>query len=355
MSEKVKALVLLSGGLDSMLAARTLIEQGVEVTGITFISSFFGAQRGIEAAKQLNIRLIAYNIAENHLAMVKNPKYGYGKNMNPCIDCHSMMLREAKEIMEGKEMAVLYPDGRVKAESGKYDFLATGEVLGQRPMSQNARALKTVAEYSGAGALLVRPLSAKLLEVTSPEKEAKIDREGLLDISGRSRARQIELAAHFNLKDYPSPAGGCLLTVPEYSQKLRTLLAMWPEAQNVDCELIKFGRVFWLEAADEKILLVISRNEAEGVSLEKLAKVGGGTQVNIIDIVGPTAILKLKGKALTNKDFHIDVEVPREMNPESVKKSFTSVKDLLDVVALLVGYYATKARGRKIRVEFKNK
>ncbi|NTU99452.1 hypothetical protein HGA64_05635, partial [Candidatus Falkowbacteria bacterium] len=136
---KVKALVLLSGGLDSMLAAKILLEQGVEVVGLTYISNFFGAERGLQAARQLGIPLIPNNFAAAHLEMVKQPKYGYGKNMNPCIDCHSMMLRDAKEIMEGKEMVLVYPNGSIKAVAQKYDFVATGEVLGQRPMSQNAR------------------------------------------------------------------------------------------------------------------------------------------------------------------------------------------------------------------------
>lgn len=352
---KVKALVLLSGGLDSMLAARILLEQGVEVVGITFISSFFGAKRGLQAAKMLGVPLIAYNIAEKHLEMVKKPEHGYGKNMNPCIDCHSMMLREAKEILEGKEMALVYPNGKVKAVAQKYDFISTGEVLGQRPMSQNSRALKIVTEYSGVGELLVRPLSAKLLEVTAPEKEGKIEREKLLDISGRSRARQIELAKEYGISEYPSPAGGCLLTESDFSQKLRTLFEKWPEAQTIDCELLKSGRIFWLEVLGEKVLLAISRDEAEGVALEKLAKIGGGTLVNLVDITGPTAVLKLKDKDLTNKDFTVDVQVPRELNIEAVKKSFETVKDLLDVVALLVGYYAPKARGRQVQTEFKIK
>ena len=338
-----------------MLAARTLLDQDIEVVGITFISSFFGAKRGLEAAKKLGIPLIAFNIAEKHLAMVKSPKNGYGKNMNPCIDCHAMMLAEAKEIMEGKEVVWVYPDGRPKAVAQKFDFVATGEVLGQRPMSQNPRALKLVAKIADLEGLLVRPLCAKLLDVTTPEKEGKIDRERLLDINGRSRSRQVELAAHYNITDYPSPAGGCLLTVPEYSDKLYELFQLWPNCENIDAELIKQGRVHWMKLNDEPVLLVVARDEAEGTQLEKLAKIGGGTVIDLVDVLGPTAVLKLHGKALTNQDFEIAVEVPRELKVADLPRKFTSAKEMLDFVALLVGYYSTKARGLNIKVEFKVK
>lgn len=351
MSNKVKALVLLSGGLDSMLSARTLIEQGIEVVGITFISSFFGATRGLEAARKLNIPLIAFNIAEKHLEMVKKPKYGYGKNMNPCIDCHSMMLAEAKEILNGKEVVLVYPDGSFKAVAQKYDFIATGEVLGQRPMSQNPRALKTVANYSGTGDLLVRPLSAKLMDETLPEKEGKVDREKLLDINGRSRSRQTELAKHYDLKDYPSPAGGCLLTVPEYSQKLRTLIGNWPDAKNIDCELIKYGRVFWLNLKDEPVLVVVARDERESMMLEKLVKFGGKLAM-VKDIMGPAVIIKSRS-SIELPAAVVDVDVPRELNMNNVKTVLDTVGDLYDVASLFVGYYTNKARGQKVQVEIK--
>jgi hypothetical protein len=265
------------------------------------------------------------------------------------------MLKEAKEIMDGKEVALVYPDGKVVALGQKYDFVATGEVLGQRPMSQNPRALKTVELFSRLDGLLLRPLSAKLLEETGPEKNGLVSREKLLDIQGRSRKPQVELAKHFSLVDYPSPAGGCLLTMPDFSDKLSELFRYWPNCENVDVELLKYGRVFWFELNQEKVLLVISRDESEGLQLEKLAKIGGGAIINLVDVLGPTAVLKLNGKALTNQDFKIAVHIPRELNVLSVQYKFEKAKDLLDVVALLVGYYSTKARGLQIEADFKIK
>jgi tRNA-uridine 2-sulfurtransferase len=359
--EKVRALVLLSGGLDSLLAARLLLEQGIDVVGITFISSFFNATRGLEAAKQLGIPLIAYNIAKPHLDMVKQPKYGYGKNANPCIDCHSMMIRKAKEIMEGEEVVLFYPDGSIKAISQKYDFVATGEVLGQRPMSQTMRALKVVEKYSGLGDRLVRPLSAKLLEETAPEKEGKVDREGLLDINGRSRARQTELAEKFGLKDYPSPAGGCLLTAPEFSVKLLELFKRWPDCDNLDVELLKYGRVFWLEVTGKAVLAIIGRDEKENMQLEKFQR-PGDLIGQVVDVFGPVALVRSKSNELARlparqgvMNESVSVQIPRELNVEKVKKVLDNETDLLDVLSLLIGYYATKARGQEVQVKFSSK
>jgi hypothetical protein len=352
------ALVLLSGGLDSMLSARILLEQGVEVTGITFISNFFGAAKGLAAAKQLGIPLIAYNIAPQHLAMVKSPKYGYGKNMNPCIDCHAMMLREAKEIMEGKEMVLAYPDGSIKAIAQEYDFVATGEVLGQRPMSQNKDALGVVAKYSGIGDDLLRPLCAKLLDETAPEKSGKVDRSKLLDISGRSRKRQVELASRYGLKDYPSPAGGCLLTDPGYSEKLKELFNAWPQCQGGDVELIKYGRVFWLilgiNDKTEKVLLVIGRDQADNEVLQKLAK-SGDIIVQMVEENGPTALIKSNNADLNISNREFELIVPEVINHNRLNFSEIKTKDeIISLAAILTGHYAVKARGKKVKVKVKN-
>ena len=191
-----KALGLLSGGLDSSLAALCLKRQGVEVTGIAFVTPFFGADKARRAAEQIGIPLLVHNIGDLHLEMLKRPQYGYGKNMNPCIDCHAMMFRLAGEVM---------------AKEG-FDFLSSGEVLGQRPMSQNLSALHAVAKHSGCPERILRPLSARLLPVTIMEEQGLVDRAQLLDIQGRSRRRQEELAKAWALGDYPSSGGGCLLT-----------------------------------------------------------------------------------------------------------------------------------------------
>jgi len=218
-----KGLGLLSGGLDSSLAALTLKRQGVEVSGISFATPFFGTGKARKAAEQMEIPLIVKDISDVHLEMLKNPVYGYGKNMNPCIDCHAMMFNLAGEIMR---------------QEG-FDFLFSGEVLGQRPMSQNITALHTVAKHSGCKGRILRPLSAKLLPITPMEEEGLVDREQLLDIQGRSRKRQEALAKEWGLKEYPSSGGGCLLTEKSFSGRLRDLIEKQPEATVVDVELLK--------------------------------------------------------------------------------------------------------------------
>jgi len=343
--------VLLSGGLDSMLAARTLINEGVEVTGITFISNFFGATRGLEAAKQLGVPLIAFNIADQHLEMTKNPRYGYGKNMNPCIDCHGMMLAKAKSIMDGEEVVLVYPDGSIKAISQRYDFVATGEVLGQRPMSQTAIALTMVEKLSGLDGMLVRPLSAKLLPLTKPALEGKIKNDNLLNFSGRGRSRQVELAAIYGIKDYPSPAGGCLLTDKVFGEKLKKLFEVWPNCNSNDVKVVKTGRNIWLNVANKKYLLEIGRNDEENNLLSKLV-MKGDVIINVEDILGPTALLRSKGETSDLVSATVDVHVPRELKLDKIKTDLENVHDLYDVVALLVAYYANRARGRVVKVKF---
>ncbi len=247
-----KALGLMSGGLDSTLAAMTLMRQGVEVTGISFVTPFFGARKAKAAAEAIGFPLIVQNISDVHLEMVKKPKYGYGRNMNPCIDCHAMMFRLAGEIM---------------AKEG-FDFLFSGEVLGQRPMSQNPNALKSVAKYSGHPDRILRPLSAKLLPITPIEEAGLVDREQLLDIQGRSRRRQQALAVEWGFPDFPSSGGGCLLTEAGFSNQLRDLLEHDPQASPADVELLKVGRQFRLSPNAK---LVLGRNQADNEQLEELA------------------------------------------------------------------------------------
>lgn len=248
-----KALGLLSGGLDSSLAALTLQRQGVEVHCIAFVTPFFGAARAQKAARNMGIPLIVKNIGDLHLEMVKNPKYGYGRNLNPCIDCHAMMFRLAGEIM---------------LEQG-FDFLFSGEVLGQRPMSQNLSALKAVANYSGHPERILRPMSARLLPITPMEEAGLVDREGLLDIQGRTRKRQAELAKQWGLKDYPSSGGGCLLTEKSFTARLKDLLDHHPAASVVDAELLKLGRQYRLSSQAK---LTLGRNQETNEAILALAR-----------------------------------------------------------------------------------
>jgi tRNA U34 2-thiouridine synthase MnmA/TrmU len=261
----------MSGGLDSMLAVRVLLDQGIEMTGITFETPFFGPKRAHKAAEQLGVELRVEDIGSAHLEMLKNPVYGYGSQMNPCIDCHALMFKAAGRIMEKEG----------------YDFLSTGEVLGQRPMSQRRDALMAVDKLSGYRGYILRPLSAKLLPETIPEKEAKIDRQKLLDIHGRSRKRQMSLAEQYGLKDYPSPGGGCLLTDLGFSNRLKDLFATKEEIGLRDVELLKWGRQLRLPSGKR---LVVGRVHADNLKLDELA-LGDDLLLKVEGIPGPTGLL----------------------------------------------------------------
>lgn len=247
-----KALGLVSGGLDSSLAVMTLKRQGIEVTGIVFETPFFAAEKARQAAAIINFPLIVMDIGPLHLEMVKQPQYGYGRNLNPCIDCHAMMFRLA-----GKKLA---------AEG--FDFLFSGEVLGQRPMSQNARALRSVASLSGFPEQVLRPLSAQRLPPTPMEQQGLVDRTQLLDLQGRSRKPQLALAAAWGYHDYAPSGGGCLLTEKGFSNQLRDLLQHHPEATVNDVELLKIGRQFRLSAQAK---LVVGRTQEDNAQLQQRA------------------------------------------------------------------------------------
>jgi len=269
-----RAIALLSGGLDSRLAVRVIQEQGIEVTGVNFITPFFGASPAVrQAAEQLGVPLRLLDITDAHWQVVKNPKHGYGKNMNPCIDCHALMIREAGRLME---------------ELGA-DFIITGEVLGQRPKSQNLQALQIVERESGYPGLVLRPLSARLLPPTIPEQRGLVDRERLLDISGRSRQRQMELAKKYGITDYPSPAGGCILTDPGYSQRLRQLFQNRPEAQPHEARLLRYGRLFFLPGG---AYLLVGRREEENRVIAAAAR-PEDLLLTVQGYPGPTSLLRL--------------------------------------------------------------
>jgi len=267
----VKAVGLLSGGLDSILATRLLQDQGIELLAISFRTPFFDSQKAQRAAAQLRVSLRIMDISEEHLQLVRNPRYGYGRNMNPCIDCHILMLRRAGQLLERED----------------FDFIFTGEVLGQRPMSQNKQVLGMVARDSGYEGLILRPLSAKLLPETIPEREGKVDRGKLLDIRGRSRKSQLELAKRYGIGDFPDPAGGCVLTDPGFSRRLRDLLAHQDEVQIRDIDLLRVGRHFRL---DESTKVIIGRHKEENERILELVQ-EGDVIIRVMDYPGPIALI----------------------------------------------------------------
>ena len=266
-----KALGIVSGGLDSSLAVLTLMRQGIEVTGIAFATPFFGAEKAREAARIIGHQLIVAEITDIHLEVLKNPKYGYGRNMNPCIDCHALMFRLAGERMEKEG----------------FDFLFSGEVLGPLPMSQNANALRSVAKLSGYGDKILRPLSAKLLPPTPMEEAGLVDREQLLDIQGRSRRRQQALAKEWGYHEYPASAGGCLLTEEGFSNQLRDLLVHNPQANGNDVELLKAGRQFRLSPQAK---LIVGRNKADNDRLQELVT-PTHIRLRCLNFSGPLALI----------------------------------------------------------------
>jgi len=273
---QTKALGLCSGGLDSILSALVLQRQGIEVTWITFETPFFAADKARQAAAMTGIPLLVEKITPIYLEMLKNPHCGYGKFMNPCLDCHALMFRLAGKTMR----------------SQGFDFLFSGEVLGQRPMSQTKPSLRYVEKNSGADGYIVRPLSAQRLPITIPEQEGLVDREQLLDITGRSRKRQIQLAAEWGVKTYPAPAGGCLLTDKGYTTRLKELFAHQPNYTETELHLLKHGRHFRLANGAK---LIVGRMQKDNQHIQKYFDPETDTLVKVQNFPGPVGLIPQGG------------------------------------------------------------
>ena len=271
MKNKIKAVALFSGGLDSILAVKLIQEQGIEVRGVNFKTPFFGLDKTFAAIKDLDIDLEIIEITQELLEILRNPKHGFGKNMNPCIDCHALMFKKAGEYMT-----------KIGAS-----FILSGEVLGERPMSQNRNSLNIIERESGFEGIILRPLSALLLTETIPEKKGLVDRNKLLDISGRSRKRQMELATKMRIRDYPSPAGGCKLTEPAFSKRLRDLFTQGVFSLE-EIELLKLGRHFRLS---KNIKLVVGRNKEENEKIKEFFQ-EGDFLFKAKNLKGPVSLLK---------------------------------------------------------------
>ncbi|MFH0776123.1 MAG: tRNA 4-thiouridine(8) synthase ThiI [Patescibacteria group bacterium] len=271
-SKKARALVVFSGGLDSILAVKILQNAGCEVAALTFESPFFGAEKAQISAQNLGIKIFVQDFSAKIWSLVKNPPSGFGKNLNPCIDCHAAMFRLASEFARGNN----------------FQILASGEVLGQRPFSQNRVALDRVVKI--AGVEILRPLSAQNLPETVFEQSGLVDRAKLLGLSGRSRKPQFALAAQFGLQDFPAPAGGCLLTEPTFADQLKILLARDPDFSIQDVKLLKKLRLLLV---GQKSFVLLGRDQAEN---EKLAELVDAQTylIKMQNLPGPTALLKVK-------------------------------------------------------------
>ncbi len=272
------ALALLSGGLDSTLAIHVIKKQGIDVIALTFVTVFcLCTSKGnckleaVKVSEKLGIPVKVINTTKSFLEIVKKPKHGYGKNMNPCIDCRINIFRAAGEYMR---------------EIGA-DFIITGEVLGQRPMSQRKEAMKTIEREADLTGLVLRPLCAKHLEPTIPEKTGLVNRDELLAIKGRSRKDQIQLADIFQMTDYPCASGGCLLTDPEFANRMRDSVKHKDVDLN-DVKLLKVGRHFRI---DSKTKVIVSRKEDENLAIQNLAR-DSDYLLQLKDIPGPLSLIR---------------------------------------------------------------
>ena len=266
-----RGLSLLSGGLDSQLAVCVLREAGAEMEGVTFATPFFSPDAARKAAAALGVKLHVIDFTDDEIALVKAPPHGFGGAMNPCIDCHAKMIARAGELM---------------AALG-FDFVATGEVLNQRPMSQNRQSLGVVEKCSGLKGRLIRPLSALLLEPTIPEQEGRIDRTKLLGLSGRRREPQFELAQKYGLVDYPSPAGGCKLTEKGFGRRLKDLMTHEGLDDRRLVELLNIARRYRLPGGTGVIL---GRDAHENKMLREAAR-EGELLLSPVSVPGPTALI----------------------------------------------------------------
>jgi len=287
----MRAISLFSGGLDSMLAIKLITQQNIEVIALHINIGFSSTKSNMQLLEQrasmAGARFEVVDVRSEYISEVLfSPKYGYGKNFNPCIDCHGYMFRIAKSLMTQFEA----------------DFLVTGEVMGQRPMSQNRDALRIVDKlaHNVDDKLIVRPLCAKHLEPTTPELLGWIDREKLLDISGRARDRQLSMAQEFGWNDYESPSGGCLLTHVDYSARLREFLKYDKSFEVEDISLLKFGRHFRLTGGAK---LIVGRDEADNARIDEIHS---SKYLKFkLPVVGSTSMISLNAsredKALASK------------------------------------------------------
>jgi tRNA U34 2-thiouridine synthase MnmA/TrmU len=277
--KKHKVVALLSGGLDSQLAVKMMQKQGFEVSAVAIKTPFcdFDCGRGCgfeirERADTLGVDLKTVYLGDEYIEMLKNPKHGFGSGMNPCIDCRSMMFKAAKKHMD---------------EIGA-DFIISGEVLGQRPMSQHGPALKTIEKESELEGYIVRPLSAALLPITIPEKNGLIKRENLGMIRGRTRRMQLQMAKEFGIENPPNAGGGCLLTDPAFAIRAKDLFNHVSTPTTNDINLLKIGRHFRL---DKQTKLVVGRNKDENEMIKSLA-MPNDLIFYAKDCVGPITILR---------------------------------------------------------------
>ena len=272
-----KGIVLVSGGLDSLLAARILMEQDLELIGFHAVLPFIAPDADpadlnpVRSASRINLTTRVHRCDKEYIDIIRNPAHGYGKHANPCIDCHIYFIKKAAECM--REL--------------KADFVATGEVVGQRPMSQMRHTMNHIEKAAGLSGRLLRPLSAALLKPTIPEENGVVNRNMLLGINGRSRKEQIELARTYHIDEYQSPSGGCLFTDRYISRRVRDLISRHSEVEAVDFYLLTIGRHYRISDCAK---IIVSRNELENNELEKYRHLSD--YFFVPDFKGPAVFVK---------------------------------------------------------------
>ena len=309
---KKKALALISGGLDSLLAAKLIKDQGIEVIGVHFKIPFCKLDIR-KSFPDIGIKLLEFDLGPEFLSLIINPHYGFGSNLNPCIDCKILMFTRAKDLL-----------AELKA-----DFVITGEVLGQRPMSQTKQALKIIKHRSGLEDLLLRPLSAQFFPPSLPEREGWVLRDTLLNFNGRMRTPQMQLAKQLGISKYANPAGGCLLTDPCFSKRLEELLRH-EELSLENLALLKVGRHFRLE---QKSRLVVGRDEAENKLLVQLARPGDYLFSPQKDLAGPTSLVRgLITQELISLSSQITSAYSDTLNLKEMEVSYRQIPETKDNV-----------------------
>jgi len=271
--KRPKALALLSGGLDSLLAVKMILDQGVDVEAVNFATPFCLCDKCSvsEFGQKLGIKIHRVFLGQEFLDVVADPPYGYGSHMNPCLDCRILMFKKAKGLAE-----------RIGA-----DFLVTGEVLGERPFSQRKQSILRIEKEAGVEGRVLRPLSAALLPESDPEKGGLVKRDLLLGITGRRRAPQMELARKMGIEDYPNPSGGCLLTDPRFAERLREHLEHEKTLTLADVALLKLGRHFRINGAK----IIVGRNEEENRRLLMIAERHTVPRLEMVDYIGPLTLI----------------------------------------------------------------
>jgi len=314
-----KALVLLSGGLDSLLATKIVLDQGVDVEAVHFVTPFCRCDCGSVArfSREFGVRVHSIFLGQDFLDVVANPRFGYGSQMNPCLDCRILMFRRAKEL----------------ADKIGADFLVTGEVLDERPFSQRLKAMQLIERETGLKGKILRPLSAKLLPPTEAERMGWVNREKLFAIRGRRRTPQIELAARLGIKDYPNPSGGCLLTDPAFARRVKDHLKHEGKLNMDDALLLMIGRHFRINGTK----IVVGRNKGENYKLMELAERRKTPYLMVKDYKGPvTLIVGRENPTIMEKAAAITVrysDAPKDI-PVSVLCKFADKESEIKVVAM---------------------